>query len=603
MALGADGRLRRDTDLLEMNAYCRRAVSKGVELARSTGGTCTVITMGPPSAEDVVREAVAHGADLGVLVSDSRLAGADTLATAQVLVRALRRLGPFDLVLAGRNAIDADTGQVGPEVAELLDLPFAAAVRELDLVETPGPGGHPVAVHVRCELDDGWRSLRVTLPAVLSTAERLISPCKMPPEARAAVPTDRVLHLNADDVGPGPWGQAASPTAVGASRTMEVDRERRRLQGTVEDQARAVVALLTERGLVPGADPALAGGGTSGPGPVTGGGACRRQRGASVEPVPDRASGLGPEAPVVAVVAEPRRELLTRELLGEAAVVAGAMGGSVLVAGPDLDDGPTMATWGADVALDVSGTAVEEDLARALAGEWEQHPPWAVLVPGTLWGREVAGRIAARLGAGLTGDAVGTRVEGGRLVCLKPAFSGRMVVDVTASSTVQMATVRPGMLPRREPRRESSLMLRRELRGGRADRVEVTGSGRDDDVAALTAAATVVSIGQGVEPDEHDRIAPLTDALEAELAATRKVTDRGWLPRARQVGITGHNVAPDLLVVIGASGSANHMVGTRGAGTVVAVNVDPDAPIFEWADIGMVADWHDAVPALVKLLT
>src|SRR3954463_8991279 len=122
MALGPDGRLQREGLDLEMNPYCRRAVSKGVELAAASGGTCTVFTLGPPAAEDVLREAVAWGAHEGVLITDRAFAGSDTLATARALAAAMRREGPFDLILVGRNSVDADTGQVGPEMAELLDL-------------------------------------------------------------------------------------------------------------------------------------------------------------------------------------------------------------------------------------------------------------------------------------------------------------------------------------------------------------------------------------------------------------------------------------------------------------------------------------------------
>ena len=114
LELGADGRLRRDRVELEMNPYCRRAVSQGVALARQLGGRCVALTLGPAAAEDVLREAVAWGADEGVHVVDPVFAGSDTLATAQALAAALRRLGPFDLVLLGRNSVDADTGQVGP---------------------------------------------------------------------------------------------------------------------------------------------------------------------------------------------------------------------------------------------------------------------------------------------------------------------------------------------------------------------------------------------------------------------------------------------------------------------------------------------------------
>src|SRR5262249_35826778 len=120
MELGPGGRLVREGLELEMNPYCRRAVSKGVEVAKASGGTCTVCTLGPPAAEDSLREAIAWGADDGVLVTDVAFAGSDTLATARALAAALTREGPFDVVLVGRNSVDADTGQVGPELAEVL---------------------------------------------------------------------------------------------------------------------------------------------------------------------------------------------------------------------------------------------------------------------------------------------------------------------------------------------------------------------------------------------------------------------------------------------------------------------------------------------------
>ena len=134
------GRLVRHGVDLEMNAYCRRAVAEGVALAQTTGGTCTVVTLGPPSAEDVLREGVAWGATSGLHVSDPAFAGSDTLATARALAAALRVAGPFDLVLLGRNSIDGETGQVGPEVAALLDLPFAergAPARRRRLLPAP----------------------------------------------------------------------------------------------------------------------------------------------------------------------------------------------------------------------------------------------------------------------------------------------------------------------------------------------------------------------------------------------------------------------------------------------------------------------------------
>jgi electron transfer flavoprotein alpha/beta subunit len=240
LSLGPDGRLLRHGMDLEINAYCRRAISQGVELARQTGGRATVFTLGPPAAEDALREAVAWGADDGVLITDPAFAGSDTLATARALAAAIERHGPFDLILAGRNSVDADTGQVGPEVAELLDLPFLAGVRAMTLKSE--------TVVARLELDDGWADAEVDLPALLTTAERLCPPAKVDRPGRAAVDPARLHRLTAADLGPGPWGEAGSPTRVGGVRALEVARRRLVLSGPPPDQVAEAVALLRDAG-------------------------------------------------------------------------------------------------------------------------------------------------------------------------------------------------------------------------------------------------------------------------------------------------------------------------------------------------------------------
>ncbi len=239
--LGPDGRLVRDDVPLEVNPYCRRAIAKGVELA--AGGRCVAFTLGPPAAEEVLREAVAAGAAEGVHLCDPAFAGSDTLATARALAAAIRAGPPFDLILAGLNSVDADTGQVPPELAELLGLPFASGVRHLEIA------GY--AARVSCERDDGTAELLVPLPAVLSVAERLCAPAKYGPAERAAVPAERIRLVRAAGLGPGPWGAAGSPTSVGEVRAYEHRRDCRVLAGPLAAQVLEAVGLLAERGALP----------------------------------------------------------------------------------------------------------------------------------------------------------------------------------------------------------------------------------------------------------------------------------------------------------------------------------------------------------------
>ncbi|WP_207770301.1 FAD-binding protein, partial [Frankia canadensis] len=642
LVLGPDGRLRRDGVAQEMNPYCRRAVTQGVRIAAATGGHCTVLTLGPPSAEDALREAVACGADAGVLVSDPAFAGSDTLATARALVAALRLLGPVDLVLCGRNSVDGDTGQLGPQVAALLGWPFVGGMRELAL--------RGATLDARCEGDDGWLRVRADAPLVASCAERLCEPAKAPLPARAAVPADRLRHLVAADLGPGPWGAAASRTVVGPTRTLARPRLRTRLSGPLEHQVAEAVRLLAARGALDapetgaetGAETGVGSGAGTGVGVRSGGvpsraveavdpavpstgalalgdpGIGERLLGAShVAPPPPVAGqvsatvtedGNGDGAwPVVGVLLEPDREREGRELLGAASWIARALRGRVVALAPagadrgEPSDLAMLGAHGADDLVVLAGVALAHDVATALAGWCGGRRVAAVLCPSTMWGREVAGRVAATLDAGLTGDAIDVGVEDDRLVCLKPAFGGRQVATITAVGEPHLATVRPGALPLREPR-QASPPSRTMVEATATSTVRVLEAHRDDDVEILARASAVVGVGQGIDPTDYPLLTPLLAALGAQLAATRKVTDNGWLPRARQVGITGRSIAPRLYVALGLSGKFNHMSGVAAAGTVLAVNPDPAAPVFDEADIGIVGTWREVTDALTAAL-
>jgi electron transfer flavoprotein alpha subunit len=257
-----------------------------------------------------------------------------------------------------------------------------------------------------------------------------------------------------------------------------------------------------------------------------------------------------------------------------------------------------LASDGADTVVVFTGSERAEDVAVGLTAYLRETRPWAVLAPSTDFGREVASRAAAATGSGLVGDAVGISVVDGVLVAAKPAFAGALVADVTATSGTALVTVRPGMLPPPRPLAPGTDIPTATRDLVTQGRVRLLGAVRNDDVETLARAAIVIGVGAGITPDEYDQLSPLAAVLGAELAATRKVTDKGWAPRARQVGITGRFLAPRLYIALALSGKFNHLVGVRAAGTILAVNRDPDAPVFSHCDIGIVGDWHEVVPLL-----
>lgn len=314
--LADNGRMRRDGVPLEMSAYCRRAVAKAVELARATNGHCTVASLGPPQAEAILRESLAWGADEAILLSDPEFAGSDTLATARALAALVEVEGPFDLILVGRSSLDAETGQVGPQLAELLDLPFVSAVRKLEL------DPEKKNARVQCEQDDGWRILELSLPAVMAVAERLCAPAKVPRELWSEIPPSSLRRVSAFDLGSrGPWGALGSPTRVGLSKSLELRRNALCFEGPLQYQVEAVLSALDRRGLLHRTV-------SSSKGPVI---------------VPD-SSRVG--GPIVSVLFEPDRPEFSQELLGCALSLAAALDGWIVGVSPQKEDPREAWSWG-----------------------------------------------------------------------------------------------------------------------------------------------------------------------------------------------------------------------------------------------------------------
>ena len=575
-----EGRLVRDGVPLEVNAYCRRANAKAVELAGSDGEV-VVFTMGPPAAADALREMIACGADRGVHLCDPAFAGSDTLATAVALAAAIRREGPFDLVLAGLNSLDSDTGQVPVEVAELLGLPFAAGVRDLEVV-----GGSFTA---RLETDDGFCTVTGDLPVALSTAERLCAPSKAPPEVFAEVADDRIVRLSAADldVPAEQLGAPGSPTSVGPIRVLTATRRALRAASVAH-----AVDLLEEFGAF--SDPPESDDSDD----------ASRASATLLAAGTDGAHHTAGEPSVWCFFTEPG---VGAELLGEAAELAAWISGTVtaVTTGANGASSAELGAAGADRLLVIESASEPSEQADALAAAAAERLPWALLVEGTRSGRVVASIVAARCRWGLTGDAVGLEVSpDGRLVAWKPAFGGRLQVPILSRSPVQMATIRPGVLALRPPRADAPDPEAELLPAPAPARVRTVAAERDDDdTGELRRARSVVAVGVGVEPDGYPVIDELRAALgDAALGATRRVTDQGWVPRGRQIGVTGHAVAPRLLVAVGSSGRFNHTVGIRNAGVILAVNSNPDAEIFDQVDVGLVGEWQTVVPELTAEL-
>ena len=248
-----------------------------------------------------------------------------------------------------------------------------------------------------------------------------------------------------------------------------------------------------------------------------------------------------------------------------------------------------------------------ETHAAALAELIEKERPEIVLCGATSWGRSFFPRVAALVGTGLTADCTGLDIdqERGLLLQTRPAFGGNIMATIVCPNhRPQMATVRPGVLPRPQPGPERDVDMVRFAPSPAAlesavkvleVRVERACG------ASIAEASAIVAGGRGVGSAEGFKvIRELADALGAAVGASRAAVDAGWIPYAHQVGQTGRTVQPELYVACGISGAVQHLVGMKSAGTVIAVNKDPRAPIFQVADFALVGDLHVVVPRLTE---
>ena len=505
-----------------------------------------------------------------------------------------------DLIICGRNSTDGETGQVGPEVAELMGLPHVSSVRHLDLSED-----RRTAIVERIT-DEGFQTLECDLPAVICVTEGVapeLFPNRQQMEEAANKPVAEVSCADLSD-DPSQFGAQGSPTWVNEIRLVEPNRLGVTLQEvTPEDAARQIADSVKDRlaALRQAQGDGGVGQGDDG-GPSS-----------SPEALP-RYPGVTERS--IWVVAENSRDGLahvTLEMLGKAreltTVTQSEVVAVVIASGGDAHT-PALAAAGADrvLALDNSeiGPVSSRAVGNVLAAAVERETPYAILFASTADGRDLASRLAARLSLGLTGDAIDLEIDDeGSLVQLKPALGGNVVAPILSKTLPNLVTLRPGLLTpaAAEPGAEAVVeRLSAEPFDGSDVRLISEQYQEDTEGRDLARARVVIGLGMGVEEENVAALVETARSLGASVATTRDVVHAGWLPQQLQVGISGRTIAPTVYIAVGIRGAFNHTVGLQRAGIIVAINQNRRATIFRSADFGVVGAWQEFLPPLIEEL-
>jgi electron transfer flavoprotein alpha subunit len=292
------------------------------------------------------------------------------------------------------------------------------------------------------------------------------------------------------------------------------------------------------------------------------------------------------------------------EVIGEAARLSGGDVEAVWLTDTASDEGlGQLAGWGATKVWLLENAAFApyrgEVWTPVVAELVAQHAPRAVFAPVTSKMREFAARLAARLGAGLSADSVGMAMDGDQLVATRPVYAGKLLAKMTWAKTPWIATLRPNVFKPADaqagktPQVEKPAVTIPSAAMKLVERREEASTGLPE----LTEAETVVSGGRTGSRSARRNMAQV---IGAAVGASRAAVDAGWRPHRFQIGQTGRTISPKLYLGFGVSGAIQHLAGMRTSKVIVAVNKDPDAPIFKIADYGIVGDLFEVVPALTE---
>jgi electron transfer flavoprotein alpha subunit len=580
------------------------AIEEALRFRDTFGANVSVLTMGPPQAEQSLKEAIAMGVDRAYLLTDRAFGGADTLATSYALWKAVQKIeeenGKLDFIFFGKVAIDGETGQVGPGLSVRMGYPvitYTSKTSKVDLKER--------LVEAERRVDDGVERVKVPIPCALTITESANEPRQPTIDGLIKAKRAKINVLNKDNVGADPKkiGLTGSPTYV---KKVVVPPPKKKgevkFSTDPEESAKWLVDKLVQTGVF---------------GKKISGGVIPNQsiQAQGAQPQSDQPPIPGEHGDVWVYV-EQRYGQASRvawELMGEGKRLAKIYGSKLcgIILGSDVENLSKEAfEYGADKVYLIENPLLKdyrnETYGRAFAYLSNKYHPEVILMGGTYNGRDLAGVLATLIETGLIADCTSLDVDDkGGFNGTRPDFGGKeMSTIVCPKNKPTMASVRTRVMkmPTRMSGRTGELV--RDSTDLIEDQVKeklLSFTSMEKAGAQLEGADVVVSGGRGLgNPKNFELVEELAQTLGGQVGATRAVVYLGWIPKESQIGQTGLTVRARLYVAVGLSGAVQHLVGMENSDTIVAINKDPDAPIFGVAHFGIVGDLFHIVPALIE---
>lgn len=616
MRMGDDGLMDRTKAKSIINIDCQFGLEAGLQLKKQyPDAKMIVVSMGPPSFEPSLKKAISMGYDEAYLLSDRRLGGSDTYATGLAISTMLKHLGfnkdnkdkPF-VIFAGRQTSDGDTAHVPSQVAECMGVPQATFVES---VKADGKG----SVIAKRIIEGGYQMLNLPMPCAISLTPTGVPPRKPSLSGAIKARNAQVTVLNIDDIGLGTEkiGLSGSPTIVAAVANIVSERPPVSMS-TGHSEKELVESLVNNFNQ----------GGNTLEKAEKGEKKVAEKPDFPVKDIRDGAKGIITWAEVTnGKIARPSLELLTpaRKLaneLGNDTKIS-----TVLIGKGVKDLAQTLIEHGSDEVILVENDKLEEYLVLAFSDIFrqiiEERKPEIALFAATTAGRELAPRIGMKTGSGVTADCtgleIGDYINRKDKVIINPILHSRR----PTYGESKLATILGFVFPQISTARAGTFEVPERVEGKQGVISTFSPKLNDDDFKVviektvrgegglqnLFDADVIVAGGRGTTSDNLALVKQLAEELKkqgvnAEWASSRVVVDEGVAEYARQIGQTGKTVRPKVYIAIGISGAIQHIAGMKEAGKVIAIDHNPKASIFHYADFGIVGEYQDVVPELIE---
>jgi electron transfer flavoprotein alpha subunit len=615
MRMGDDGLMDRTKAKSIINIDCQFGLEAGLQLKKQNPDARLIVcSMGPQSFEVALRTAISMGYDEAYLLSDRKLGGSDTYATGLAISTMLKHLGftkdskePF-IVLAGRQTSDGDTAHVPSQVAESLGIPQATFVES---VKSDGEGN----VIAKRIIEGGYQMMKLPMPCAISLTPTGIPPRKPSLTGAIKARNAQITVFGIADIGLGTEkiGLSGSPTIV--SNVVNIVSERAPITMSVgHDDTVLVDSLISNF---------MKGGNVL----VKKDAAEKKVSEAPDFPYYDNRNG----AKGIITWAEIANGKITRpsiELLTPARKLANELGNDTkimtLLIGKNVkDQANILFEHGSDEVIVVEDDKLEEYLVLPFSSIFYQvikeRNPEIALFAATTSGRELAPRIGMKTGSGVTADCTGLEIgeyinRKEKLINKPILFSRRPTYGESKLATIlgfvypQISTARAGTfeVPAKMEGRTGILSTFKPILTDNEFTVEILKTVRGEGgLQNLFEADIVVSGGRGATGDSLELIKKLAEALKAqgvkaEWACSRVVVDEGFAEYAHQVGQTGKTIRPKVYIAVGISGAIQHLAGMKESEKIIAIDHNPKASIFHFADFGIVGEYQDILPELIE---